>query len=98
MTHAVHSAAPALADVLREVAAGAGSAAVVARRTGTTPEVADAALAALAMAGRVRRVLVFAGACAADGCGSCGSARGCASAGAGSLVGSGLTAWRVVER
>jgi len=89
---------PPLADVLGAVAAGAGSATAVARRTGTTPELAEAALAALAMTGRIRRVLVFAGACASDGCGDCGSARGCASAGSGSLAGSGLTAWRVVAR
>ena len=87
-----------LAEVLREVAGGAGSTAEVARRTGASADVAEAALAALASAGRIRRVLVFAGACATDGCGSCGSSGGCASAGAGSLVGSGLTAWRVVER
>ena len=85
---------PTLGQVLEAVAAGAGSAAEVARRTGTTRDVADTALATLAAAGRVRRVLVFAGACASDGCTSCGSAGGCASAGAGSLVGSGLTAWR----
>lgn len=87
-----------LSDVLHQVTAGAGSATEVARRTGTTPEVAEAALASLAATGRIRRVLVFAGACSADGCGSCGASGGCASAGAGSLVGSGLTAWRVVER
>jgi electron transfer flavoprotein alpha/beta subunit len=89
---------PALADVLAAVRAGAGSAAEVARRTGTSVEVADTALATLAATGRIRRVLVFAGGCATDGCGSCGSSGGCASAGVGSLVGSGLTAWRVVER
>ena len=88
----------ALVDVLAAVRAGAGSATEVARRTGTRTDVADAALAALAATGRIRRVLVFAGACATDGCGTCGAAGGCASAGAGSLVGSGLTAWRVVER
>jgi hypothetical protein len=87
-----------LAEVLHEVAAGAGSAAEVARRTGATRDVAEAALASLAATGRIRRVLVFAGACTTDGCGSCGSSGGCASAGAGSLVGSGLTAWRVIER
>ena len=52
-----------LAEVLREVATGAGSTAEVARRTGASPEVAEAALATLASAGRIRRVLVFAGAC-----------------------------------
>ncbi|HEX6888481.1 MAG TPA: hypothetical protein VF143_10275 [Candidatus Nanopelagicales bacterium] len=88
----------ALADVLAAVASGAGSTAEVARCTGAPLDVADTALATLASAGRIRRVLVFAGACADDGCGSCGSSRGCASAGAGSLVGSGLTAWRIVER
>ena len=87
-----------LADVLAEVAAGAGSASEVARRTGADRDTVEAALASLASLGRIRRVLVFASACAADGCGSCGSAGGCASAGAGSLVGSGLTAWRVVDR
>jgi hypothetical protein len=89
---------PTLADVLHEVSSGAGSATEVARRTGTTREVAEVALASLAAAGRIRRVLVFAGACATEGCGSCGTSGGCASAGTGSLVGSGLTAWRVVER
>jgi hypothetical protein len=87
-----------LAEVLREVAGGAGSAGEVARRTGAPLEVAEAALASLAATGRIRRMLVFAGACSTDGCGACGSSGGCASAGAGSLVGSGLTAWRVVER
>ena len=93
MTRAV-----ALVDVLAAVGAGAGSASEVARRTGTSTDVADAALATLAAAGRIRRVLVFAGACTTEGCDSCGAAGGCASAGAGSLVGSGLTAWRVVEQ
>ena len=92
------AARTSLHDVLAAVADGAGSAAVVARRTGCDQGTAEAALATLASLGRVRRVLVFAGACATDGCGSCGSAGGCASAGAGSLVGSGLTAWRVVDR
>jgi hypothetical protein len=92
------TASPPLASVLAAVGSGAGSAAEVARRTGSSVDVADAALASLAATGRIRRVLVFAGGCAADGCGSCGSSGGCASAGAGSLVGSGLTAWRVVER
>lgn len=87
-----------LGDVLAAVAGGAGSAAEVARRTGADLDTAEAALATLASSGRVRRALVFAGACADDGCGSCGSSGGCASAGMGSLVGSGLTAWRVVER
>ncbi|MCU0284563.1 MAG: hypothetical protein MUD13_11830 [Candidatus Nanopelagicales bacterium] len=87
-----------LSAVLAAVGAGAGSAAEVARRTGASVEVSDAALATLAATGRIRRVLVFAGGCATDGCGSCGSSGGCASAGTGSLVGSGLTAWRVVER
>jgi electron transfer flavoprotein alpha/beta subunit len=87
----------ALADVLAAVADGAGSAAEVARRTGTSLDVAETAMAALAASGRIRRVLVFAGACSTDGCGSCGSSGGCASAGVGSLVGSGLTAWRVAE-
>lgn len=87
-----------LADVLAAVAAGAGSATEVARRTGAPLDVAETALAALASAGRIRRVLVFAGACADDGCGSCGSSGGCASAGVGSLVGSGLTAWRPADR
>ncbi len=89
---------PSLSEVLSAVGAGAGSTAEVARRTGTAPEVAETALATLAAAGRIRRVLVFAGACADDGCGSCASTSGCASAGVGSLVGSGLTAWQVVER
>ncbi len=87
-----------LGDVLAAVAGGAGSAAEVARRTGADLDTAEAALATLAAAGRVRRVLVFAGACADDGCGTCGSSGGCASAGVGSLVGSGLTAWRVADR
>jgi hypothetical protein len=85
-----------LAAVLAAVAGGAGSAAEVARRTGCDPETAETALATLASTGRIRRALVFAGACATDGCGSCGSSGGCASAGMASLVGSGLTAWRVV--
>lgn len=85
-----------LVDVLALVGQGAGSAAEVARRTGVPLDVAETAMATLASAGRIRRVLAFAGACATDGCGSCASSRGCASAGAGSLVGSGLTAWRVV--
>ena len=87
-----------LRAVLVAVADGAGSSGEVSRRTGLAVDVAETALAALAAVGRIRRVLVFAGACATDGCGSCGAASGCASAGAGSLVGSGLTAWRVVER
>jgi len=87
-----------LGDVLAAVAGGAGSAAEVARRTGADLDTAEAALATLAAAGRVRRVLVFAGACADDGCGTCGSSGGCASAGVGSLVGSGLTAWQVADR
>ena len=87
-----------LADVLAAVAGGAGSAAEVARRTGADMDTAETALATLAASGRVRRALVFAGGCSSDGCGTCGSAGGCASAGVGSLVGSGLTAWRVVER
>ena len=87
-----------LSEVLAAVAAGAGSTDEVARRTGVARDVAETALAALASAGRVRRVLVFAGACATDGCSDCGSSGGCASAGIGSLVGSGLTAWRAVER
>lgn len=87
-----------LSDVLAAVRAGAGSAMEVARRTGASVEVAETALAALAATGRVRRVLVLAGGCTTDGCGSCGSSGGCSSAGVGSLVGSGLTAWREVER
>lgn len=87
-----------LADVLAAVADGAGSTAEVARRTGASTQTAEAALATLAAAGRIHRALVFAGACATDGCTSCSSSGGCASAGAGSLVGSGLTAWRVVPR
>ena len=98
MTGAGTTARVALADVLTAVGAGAGSAAEVARRTRTSTSIAETALATLAAAGRIRRVLVFAGACAAEGCGTCGSAGACASAGAGSLVGSGLTAWRVVEQ
>ncbi len=84
-----------LADVLAAVAEGAGSTAEVARRTGTSREVAETALAALMAAGRVRRVLVLAGGCSAAGCGACGSASRCASAGTASLTGRGLTAWRV---
>ncbi len=87
-----------LARVLAAVGEGAGSTAEVARRTGMTRELAETALAALAATGRVRRTLVFAGACSDDGCTACGSRGGCASAGVGSLVGSGLTAWRVTER
>lgn len=102
-----------LSGVLAAVADGAGSAGEVARRTGVPREVAETALATLGAAGRIRRVLVFAGGCAdggsahggwadgapADGgCGGCASASGCASAGMGSLAGSGLTAWRIAER
>lgn len=87
-----------LGQVLAEVAAGAGSTTEVARRTGTTTEDAETALAALAASGRIRRALVFADACGTDGCSSCGASGGCASAGVGSLVGSGLTSWRVVPR
>lgn len=87
-----------LTGVLAAVAEGAGSTTEVARRTGTSAETAETALAALAATGRIRRVLVFAGGCASDGCSGCGAAKGCASAGVGSLVGSGLTAWRVVAR
>ncbi len=87
-----------LTSVLAAVADGAGSTTEVARRTGTTRDMAEAALAALAATGRIRRVLVFADACSTEGCSSCGSSGGCASAGLGSLVGSGLTAWRVAER
>lgn len=93
------AARASLADVLAAVAAGAGSTAEVARRTGMTVEQAETALAALAATGRIRRALVFAsGPCDTDGCGSCASARGCPPAGMGSLAGSGLTAWRVVAR
>lgn len=87
-----------LAGVLAAVADGAGSTMEVARRTGTTTDTAETALAALAATGRIRRTLVFAGGCSTEGCSGCGAAKGCASAGVGSLVGSGLTAWRVVER
>lgn len=87
-----------VSEVLAAVAAGAGSTGEVARRTGTTTQVAETALAALSSAGRIRRVLVFADACSTEGCSGCGSSAGCASAGVGSLVGSGLTAWRVVPR
>ncbi len=87
-----------LSDVLAAVGAGAGSTAEVARRTELDLDTAEAALASLAAAGRIRRALVFAGACTDSGCGDCGSSRGCASAGVGSLVGSGLTAWRLTDR
>jgi hypothetical protein len=87
-----------LSEVLAAVADGAGSSVEVARRTGTTPEATETALAALASTGRIRKVLVFADACSAEGCSGCGSSGGCASAGVGSLVGSGLTAWQVVPR
>jgi hypothetical protein len=87
-----------LTEVLAAVAGGAGSTAEVARRAGASPETAEAALAALSSTGRIRRVLVFADACSTEGCSGCGASRGCASAGVGSLVGSGLTAWRVVPR
>jgi hypothetical protein len=87
-----------LSEVLAAVADGAGSTAEVARRSGATPEAAETALAALSSTGRIRRVLVFAGGCATDGCSGCASSGGCASAGVGSLVGSGLTAWQVVPR
>ncbi len=90
------STAVRLADVLAAVADGAGSTTEVARRTGASPEVADTALAALASAGRIRRVIVLPSGCAAAGCSSCGTARGCASAGVATLTGAGLTAWRVV--
>lgn len=85
-------------EVLAAVAAGAGSTVEVARRTGTTTQDAETALAALAATGHIRRTLVFADACSSQGCSGCGSSGGCASAGVGSLVGSGLTAWRVVAR
>ncbi len=87
-----------LGRVMAAVADGAGSAVEVAGRTGMTSEAADTALAALAATGRIRRTLVFAGACSTQGCTSCGSSGGCASAGAGSLAGSGLTAWRLTGR
>jgi predicted butyrate kinase (DUF1464 family) len=87
-----------LGEVLAAVADGAGSTAEVSHRTGAAAEDAETALAALASTGRIRRVLVFAGGCATEGCSGCGSSGGCASAGVGSLVGSGLTAWRVVPR
>jgi hypothetical protein len=87
-----------VSEVLAAVADGAGSSVEVARRTGTTREATETALAALASTGRIRRVLVFADACSAEGCSGCGSSGGCASAGVGSLVGSGLTAWQVVPR
>jgi hypothetical protein len=87
----------ALTAVLTAVADGAGSTAEVARRTGATTEATETALAALASTGRIRRVLVFADACSIEGCSACGSSGGCASAGVGSMVGSGLTAWRVVR-
>jgi hypothetical protein len=87
-----------LSSVLAAVADGAGSTAEIARRTGANPESAETALAALASTGRIRRVLVFADACSTEGCSGCGSSGGCASAGVGSLVGSGLTAWRIVAR
>ena len=87
-----------LSSVLAAVADGAGSTAEVARRTGSTTEAAETALAALSSTGRIRRVLVFAEACGTEGCSGCGSSGGCASAGVGSLVGSGLTVWRVVPR
>ena len=87
-----------LLEVLAAVAAGAASTAEVSRRTGLDPDRAEAALSALAAAGRIRRVFVLAGACPTQGCRSCGQSRGCASAGAGSLAGSGLSAWRVVAR
>lgn len=95
---ATHRPRASLAAILRAVAEGAGSTAAICRRTGAEPEAAETALAALAAAGRVRRELVFAGACIADACGGCRLAAGCASAGAGSLVGSGLTAWRVTAQ
>jgi hypothetical protein len=88
----------ALGKVLVAVAEGAGSTAEVARRTGATMEAAETALAVLSAAGRIRRVLVFADACSTGGCSGCGSSGGCASAGVGSLLGSGLTAWRVIPR
>ena len=56
-----------LAGVLAAVADGAGSTTEVARRTGTSTEVAETALAALAATGRIRRVLVFADACTTEG-------------------------------
>ena len=87
-----------LRAVLAAVADGAGSTPEVARRTASTTEAAETALAALSSTGRIRRVLVFADACSAEGCSGCGSSGGCASAGVGSLVGSGLTAWQVVPR
>lgn len=92
------SAPVQLTEVLAAVADGAGSTDEVSRRCGVSHDVAETALAALASTGRVRRTLVFAGACATGGCTSCGSSGGCASAGVGSLVGAGLTAWRAVPR
>jgi len=56
-----------VSEVLTAVAAGAGSTAEVARRTGVTAEAADVALAALSSTGRIRRVLVFADACSTEG-------------------------------
>ena len=64
----------------------------------STTDAAETALAALSSTGQIHRVLVFADACSTEGCSGCGSSGGCASAGVGSLVGSGLTAWRVVAR
>jgi hypothetical protein len=87
-----------VSEVLAAVAEGAGSTAELARRTGASTQDVELALAALASTGRIRRVLVFADACSTGGCSGCGSSGGCASAGVGSLVGSGLTAWRVVAR
>ncbi len=92
------SAVGAVSAVLAAVSAGAGSTVEVARRTGTSTQDAETALAALSATGHIRRVLVFADGCATEGCAGCGSSGGCASAGVGSLVGSGLTAWRVVPR
>ncbi|MCU0283348.1 MAG: hypothetical protein MUD13_05520 [Candidatus Nanopelagicales bacterium] len=77
----------ALADVLAAVGTGAGSAAEVARRTGCSIDVAEAALLTLAGAGRVRRVLVFAPDGAAGACGSCAAAPGCPAVGGSSGAG-----------
>jgi hypothetical protein len=83
-----------LENILREVRGGAGGAGTIANRTGLDRDTVEAALAALAAAGLIRRVLVFADGCTGSGCTGCQVSQGCGSAGVGSLVGSGLTAWR----
>lgn len=81
-----------LETILSAVRGGAGGAGEVARRTGMDIDTVETGLAMLAAAGRIRRELVFATACAPTGCGSCPISSGCAATG--SPSGKGLRAWR----